>query len=197
MDVNELVRSIAQEVMKQLQEQNERECILVLADKDSVSAEQIQGLAGGEQDVLYRGENTAGRKICRYVLPSISCHDMADLAHGRATGPYMEEVLQLLLNGTEVEVLDYGHHRYSETAPGPLFLLYEKYVETLIGYGLKPFIHKSPEYLRCWDKLVTEQAVRNTGRQGASVLQVLVGAQVTPLAAETAKELNISINKCL
>lgn len=197
MDVNELVRTIAQEVIKQLQDQQDRKCILVLAERDAISAAKLQEFAGPDLDVLYCGDGTADRQISRYILPFLSCNDMADLAHGRASGMYMEEVLKLLLAGIEVEVLDYGHRRYSETAPGPLFLLYEKYVETLIGYGLKPFQHKQPEYIRCWETLVTEQAVQNVKQQGAAVLQTLAAAQVTPLAAEAAKELNISIQKCL
>jgi len=197
MDVNELVRTIAQEVIQQLQGQQNSDCILVLAEKETISAEKIQELAGANCPVLYCGDSVAGRNVSRYVLPFLSCNDMADLAHGKASGPIMQQVLELLLAGTEVEVLDYGHRRYSETAPGPLFLQYERYVETLIGYGLIPFKHKQPEYIRCWEPLVTEQVVHHVKQQGAPVLQALTGAQVTPLAVEAAKEHNISIKKCL
>lgn len=197
MDVNELVRAIAQEVIQQLQGQQNRESILVLAEKETISVEKIQDLAGADCAVLYCGESGAGRNVSRYLLPSLSCNDMADLAHGKASGPIMQQVLELLLAGTEVEVLDYGHRRYSETAPGPLFLQYERYVETLIGYGLVPFKHKQPEYIRCWENLVTERVVHHVKQQGASVLQALAGAQITPLAVEAARELNINIKKCL
>ncbi|WP_136799089.1 hypothetical protein [Desulfosediminicola ganghwensis] len=196
-DVNELVRTIAQEVIRQLQGQQKKKCIMVLTDKNDVSADTLHDLVGTDSELLYIGDSSVNREIDRYILPYLSCSDMADLANGRADGAPMTEVLKLLLAGTAIEAVDYEHRRYSETAPGPLFLLYEKYMETLSGYGLKPFKHKQPEYIRCWEPLITEQVVANTKQQGASLLQTLTSAQVTPLAAEAAKDLNIIINKCL
>lgn len=197
MDVNELVRTIAEQVLKQIQGQDNTDCILVLAEKNDLLAEKLRECLGAETDIFYCGEDTNGRTVCRYILPFLSCNDMADLAAGRAHGPYMVEVLNLLLRGAEVETLEFGYKAYSETAPGPLYTLYESYTETLAGFGLKPFQQKLPDHVRFWQTLVTEKVIIDAQQQGASVLHVPVAAQITPLAAETAKNLMVNIQKCL
>lgn len=197
MDVNELVRTIAQEVLKQLEGQEVKDCIMVLAGRDTLLADKLHERLGGENDIFFFGEDTHGRTVCRYILPFLSCNDMADLAVGRASGPYITEVLNLLLHGTEVETLEYGYKAYSETAPGPLYMLYESYMETLAGFGLKPFQPRRPDSVRFWETLVTEAVVCDAQQQGTSVLMVPVAAQITPLAAETAQNLRINIQKCL
>jgi hypothetical protein len=197
MDVNELVRTIAAEVLKQIQGQEKKDCVVILADRDSFSTERLRESLGGEADIFYYGEDTHGRTACRYILPSLSCNDMADLATGRANGPCMNAVLDLLLHGTEVEVLEFGHRAYSETAPGPLYRLYESYMHTLAGFGLKSFQQKRPDFVRFWQTLVTEKVIIDAEQQGTSVVQVPVDAQITPLAFETARNLKVNIQKCL
>jgi hypothetical protein len=197
MDVNELVRTIAAEVLKQMQGQVRKDCVMVLAERDSLSPDRLRECLGGDTDIFYHGEDTHGRSVCRYILPSLSCSDMADLAAGRANGPYITAVLDLLLHGTEVEVLEFGYRAYSETAPGPLYRLYESYMQTLAGFGLKPFQQKRPEFVRFWQTLVTEKVIIDAEQQGVPAVQVPVAAQITPLALETAKNLKINIQKCL
>ncbi|WP_217909466.1 hypothetical protein [Desulfosediminicola flagellatus] len=197
MDVNELVRTITQEVLKQMQAGSTKDCIMVLAEKNDILANSLHDCLGDEIEICYFGEKIPNTTICRYILPYLTCTDMADLAAGRAHGPYMTEVLNLLLKGTEIETLEFEYTEYSETAPGPLFTLYESYLTTLAGFGLKPFQPKRPDYIRLWQTLVTEKVVNEAQQQGASLLQVPVAAQITPLAAETAKNLKITIQKSL
>lgn len=197
MDVNELVRTITREVLQQMHGQKKNDCIMVMAERSPLLAGQINEKLGCESELFFWGEDTQDQSVCRYILPFLPCGDMADLAAGRAGGPYMTEVLQLLLRGTEVEVMEFGHRAYSETAPGPLYALYESYVETLAGFGLKPFQPKRPDSVRHWQLLVTEKVVNEAGEQHASTLMVPVKAQITPLAAEAARNLNIQIQKCL
>lgn len=197
MDVNELIRTIAEEVLKQMQGQANTDCIMVLAERESLLADKLAQLLREGADIVYFGEETNNKAICQYILPFLSCNDMADLAVGRAHGPYMTEVLNLLLHGIEVETLAFGHKAYSETAPGPLYTLYESYRETLAGFGLKGFQPRRPDSVRFWQTLVTEKVVIDAQQQGASVLLVPVVAQITPLAADTAKNLKVNIQKCL
>lgn len=196
-DVNDLVRTITQAVVKQLQAKTDKECLMVLAEREELPADKLQDLIGDKIDIFYFGEAAHDRTVCRYILPHLSCSDMADLAAGRAYGPYMSEVLNLLLRGIEVETLQFGYKAYSETAPGPLYTLYESHLKTLAGYGLKAFQPKQPDSVRFWQTLVTEKVVNEAQQQGASVLMVPVAAQITPLAAETAKDLRLTIQNCL
>ncbi len=197
MDVNELVRTIAAEVLKQMQGQTKKDCVMVLAERADCSSDRLHECLGGEADIIYFGEDIQGRTVSRYILPSLSCSDMADLAAGRANGSYITAVLDVLLRGTEVEVLDFAYRAYSETAPGPLYRLYESYMQTLAGFGLKSFQQKRPDFVRIWQTLVTEKVIIEADQQGAPVVQVPVAAQITPLALEAAGNLKITIQKCL
>ncbi|WP_291325601.1 hypothetical protein [Desulfovibrio sp. UCD-KL4C] len=197
MDMNELVRSITEEVLKQLRKDEKKDCVMVLAERDKSLSEKIHDCLADDFELIFFGEDTQNKKICRYIIPSMCCSTMADLALGRCSGPIMSEVLRLLLNGVDVEVLKFGYRDFSETAAAPLFNLYEGYRETLAGFGLKEFQPKMPDTIRFRDTLVTEKAVTNAHEQKASILMVPVTAQITPLAAEVAQDLNINIQKCL
>ncbi|CCO23638.1 hypothetical protein [Maridesulfovibrio hydrothermalis] len=196
-DVNELVRSIASEVLKQLQGVEQKDCVMVLAERDCSTAAMVQQKLGDDVELVFFGEDTLNRNFCRYIIPSLCVCEMSDLAIGKAQGPIMTEVLRLLLLGKTIETFKFGHHAYSETAPGSLYSLYESYVETLAGFGLKKFQPEAPEVIRFREELVTEKVVNDIAQQGASTLMVPVAAQVTPLAVETAQNLNINIQKCL
>jgi hypothetical protein len=145
----------------------------------------------------YTGKGAAADKAVRYILPSLSCANMADLALGRAVGPVAEEVLRLLLSGMEVEVMEFAYLTYGDSAPAPLYSLYEGYRERLAGYGLVEFKRKSPEAFRHRENLVTEETVLRAANAGVPVLMVPAAAIVTPLALDAAKNLNIRIIKAL
>lgn len=196
-DVNELVQSIAAEVLKQLQGGENKDCVMVLAERDCTLAAKVQKKLGDDVELFFFGEDTVNRNVCRYIIPSLCVCEMSDLAIGKAQGAIMTEALRLLLLGKTIETFEFGHHAYSETAPGPLYSLYESYVEALAGFGLKKFQPKTPEVIRFREGLVTEKVVNDTAQQGALTLMVPAAAQVTPLAVEAAQNLNINIQKCL
>lgn len=197
MNAQELVRTIVEEVLKQLQGEPERECVMVMAAWDPRVAASVRDRLGKGVELIFWGEDSKGHTPRLHVLPNLSCTDMADLAAGRASTPLMSEILRLLLLGTGVDVLAFEYRDYSETAPGPLFAFYESCEKTLKGYGLREFKGKQPDTVRFRENLVTEEVIKETERQGASVLMVPAKAQVTPLATETAATLNITIQKCL
>ncbi|MFT5730246.1 MAG: ethanolamine utilization protein [Desulforhopalus sp.] len=197
MEIDDLVRTITANVLKQMQHSTTREYCMVLSRRNPLITERIQQLTGEDVGICYFGEEQQNQTIGRYILPSLSCNNMADLAAGRAQGLYVKEVLSLLLQGTEVEVLDFDYKKFSETAPGPLYRLYESYLDTLKSFGLVSFREIKPEFFRCWKELVTEQVINETEQKGASTLVVSRTSKITPLALETAKTLNITIQKSL
>lgn len=196
MEFDDLVRTITREVLRQLQPGPAASCVMVLAERENWPALPAE-LMGDAVELIPFGDKPSERVVSRYVLPRLSCTDLADLATGRATGACMETVLNLLLEGEEVEVLTFDHRRFSETAPGPLYALYEGYVKTVAAFGLVPFRVKPAETIRLWDDLVTEASVRKVHQQGASVLLIPRMAKITPLALENAALTGLKIQKCL
>jgi hypothetical protein len=171
---------------------------MVLAARDASLTEAVREQVGQGVDIVFFGEEAASaREVERYILPSLSCQDMADLALGRAVGDVPGEVLRLLLSGREVEVMEFAYQAYADSAPGPLYGLYEGYRERLAGYGLVEFRPKSPDAVRIRDSLVTGEAVRRAADTGTPVLVVPGSAIITPLARDAAENLHIRIVKAL
>lgn len=196
--LEQLVRSIAQEVLQRLQETTStRPCVQVLAPRDAqLEALVRQRLGCGDAvDLLFLGEDAAGRTPQRHLLPRLCCSEMADLALGRASGQRLAAVLGLLLAGVQVEVLEFDYKAHAQTAPGPLFRLYEGYARTLESYGLTECPRPRPERVHFRDELVTEKDVTQAARNGARVLEIPATARVTPLAAEAAATLHLTIQK--
>ncbi|TIH15844.1 hypothetical protein D0S45_09685 [Marinifilum sp. JC120] len=196
-DVNELVKSIAAEVLKQLKSDPKKDCALVLAERDCLVAEKVRNSVGDEYEYYFFGEEASCAQFSRYIVPSLCVCEMSDLAVGKAHGKIMTEVLRQMLLGQTVEVLAFGYEEYSQTAPGPLYALYQAHEKTLAGFGMKRFQPKRPESLKFREALITEKVVSDAAGQGAKELVVLPAARVTPLAEEAAKELNINISKTL
>lgn len=196
-DINELVQSIATEVLKQLQSESKKDCALVLADRDCLVAEKVRNMVGDEYEYYFFGEEFPCAEFSRFIVPSLCVCEMSDLAVGKAHGKLMTEVLRQMLLGNTVEVLAFGYEDYSQTAPGPLYALYQQHEKTLATFGMKRFQPKLPDSLKFRESLITEKVVSEAAGKGAKELMVLPAARVTPLAEEAAKELNINISKTL
>ena len=197
-DLQDIIRAVAQEVIKRLQEEAPtKPCVMVLGPRNEGHCLQIKECSEADVEILFWGEDTAGRTPVRHILPFLSCNDMANLASGKASEGMSSEALQLLLSGVEVEVLEYEYRAYSESAPGALYALYEAHEKTLVSYGMKEFARKAPEAIRFRETLVTQSTVQEVHSIGASTLLVPTKANITPLAAEAAKNLNLTILKRL
>lgn len=197
MDVAELVRTVVREVLERTTARAPKACVMVYAERSGDLERTIREQLDTEAEILFSGEEPGERSFERHILPVLSCCDMADLASGRASGPLMSEILRLLLRGAEVEVLDFEYKSHALTAPGPLYRLYEAHEQTLASYGLIAFRHKQPDEFRAWEDLVTAATVEQAHQKGAVTLLIPLRAKVTPLAAEAAANMNITILKRL
>lgn len=195
MDVNELIHTIAQKVLQQLQSEKQQPCVVVVAKREPVLAAQVAECVGQASVVFFWGEDTGARLSSRYIAPVLSCSNLADLALGRASDKLLWEVLRLLLSGVQVETLGFEYKKYAATAPDALYRQYEEYAKKLASYGLKELAPQKPEALRLRDTLVTEKTIIQAKNKGASALLIPMTALVTPLAAEVAQNLNINITK--
>lgn len=198
METTALVRIIVQEVLKQVALQEKRGvCVRVLSCRSSELAARITPLVqawyGDGVELVFTGEACGSREVRARILPVLTCSDMADLAAGRAGTPAMQEVLDCLLSGAGVEVLDFEYRRYEQSAPSALFALYQGYEKTLARFGLVAFRVKKPETVKNHGHLITARTLEEAGRDNARTLMVAESAKVTPLALETADRLGIRI----
>lgn len=191
MDIEALVRSIAAEVLRQMHAPQIR--VRILGQRDAAVAQMVAERIRSDVTLVFAGEEQ-GTAFDRYILPFLSCSDMADLATGRAGGD-MAAVLQLLLQGNKVEALELEYHTYAQSASHTLFALYAGYEKQLAAYGLTLLGPKRPDFLRVHDGLITEKTVLDAAEQGASTLVVPLSAVITPLAAEAAGNLQMKISK--
>lgn len=67
----------------------------------------------------------------------------------------------------------------------------------LASYGLREFRARRPDTARLRESLITAGMVEQAGTEGVRILVVPAAANVTPLAAETAESLHMSILKQL
>ena len=201
MDMSELISAVVKEVLERMEARKERPCVLVLAKREAALEEQVKPLVEPYYpegvDLVFFGEDLGGRTPVRHILPYLCCSSMADLAVGRVSSRTLETVLSLLLKGISVEVLRFGYRDHSDTAPGALYDLYVGYEKTLASYGLKEFKAKLPESIRVREKLITAALVEKYGMEGYRAMVVPADATVTPLAAETADDLKVGIQKKL
>ena len=201
MEMAELISTVVKEVLERMEARKALPCVFVLAKRDAALEEKVRPLVEPYfpegVDLVFFGEELGGRTPAKQILPSLCCSSMADLAAGRAGSRTLETVLSLLLQGVTVEVLDFCYRSYSDTAPGALYDLYVGYEKKLASYGLKEFKKKVPESVRIREKLITAVMVEQASSEGHRTMVVPAGATVTPLAAETADALKMSILKQL
>lgn len=206
MDFEALVRAITEKVLAELRAScaapaaaSSGPRVLVLAAPDfahaaALEAKVRESLGPDAALEFFRGAE-AGQKAERYLVPYLCCPDMAALATGRATGPITRKILELLLAGEKVEVLEFEYTRHAATAPHALYSLYAGYEKNLAAFGLMKFKSKAPGLLRLRDGLLTEKSVKEAAGRGVKALSVPAGAIVTALAEDAAKEHGIEISK--
>ncbi|MDL2267402.1 hypothetical protein LJC46_05375 [Desulfovibrio sp. OttesenSCG-928-G15] len=183
--------------------------VLVLAAPDAAGRVEMEswmrGLFGPTAGLQFFTGPEANQVFDRYILPTICCADMAALATGRATGPVTRKVLELLLAGQKVEVLEFTYTRQAANAPAALYRLYENYEKTLASFGLTRFIAaQSASGLAASGNagvsgpvtcLITGKDVEYAAEHGVTTISVPVRGIVTALARDMAKELGIHIAK--
>ena len=195
MGLDDLVKTIAQEVLKQLQRAPELPEVLILSPQDCANVPLLLQQLGTGAQVSYWTPERRDPGAVRMILPLLSCSQMSDLALGRASDPVMEDVLSRLLSGKPVEVFEYEYLRYRSTAPQALFGLYSSYEPILRSFGLQPFVSGIPKGSRLSQSLITERDIIEAHQRGNTILHVRSGAKLTPLALDCAKERGVQIQR--
>lgn len=199
MEQDKLVESIVAEVLKRLLSRDQacaKPLVRVYAWRSLELAARIHPLLqawhGPDVALVFNGEKQEGEVIAR-LLPLLSCTDMADLAAGQAHSETARDVLQELLQGHRVDVLDYEYLSHADTAPSALYALYRACEDKLTSYGLVRFKVKQPETRHCQEDLITAAHLEQAAEAGVRTLIVATSARITPLAAESADRLGIKL----
>lgn len=194
-ELNTLITAVVRAVLEQI-EARPAPVALVLAPKDDALAQRVEQRLGNGMRVCFQ-RSSAGEQPALYILPELSCSDMADLAQGRGSSLALREVLELLLQGKQVRTLGFAYRAYAATAPDALLHLYEEYAARLAAFGLTELAEAAPEASRTRDSLITANHVTEAAATGARTLRAPQGAVVTPLALDAAAECNMTILKDL
>lgn len=201
MDINRLVETIAREVLKQIntnsshEDESRGECVIVLSTGTAELEAMVREYIGDKADICFLNDDPGTDRPCRHILPELTCKMMADLAYGRASGTVDSQILKLLLSGVEIETLEFEYKKYLKTAPGPMIEMYESYEKRLESFGLKKFSKQIADTVRLSKRLVTESDIIEAENNGASTLLIPLNANVTPLAQDMAKEMNVKLLK--
>ena len=194
-ELNTLITAVVRAVLEQI-EARPAPVALVLAPKDDALAQRVEQRLGNGMRVCFQ-RSSAGEQPALYILPELSCSDMADLAQGRGSSLALREVLELLLQGKQVRTLGFAYRAHAATAPDALLRLYEEYEARLAAFGLTELTEAAPEASRTRDCLITANHVAEAAATGARTLRAPQGAVVTPLAQDAAAERNMTILKDL
>lgn len=194
-ELNTLITAVVRAVLEQI-DAKPAPVALVLAPKDDTLARRVEQRLGKGMRVCFQ-QPSAGEQPALYILPELTCSDMADLAQGRGSSLALREVLELLLQGKQVRTLGFAYRAYAATAPDALLRLYEDYAARLAAFGLKELAEAAPEASRTRDNLITANHVAEAAATGARTLRAPQGAVVTPLALDAAAESNMTILKDL
>ncbi len=194
-ELDTLISAVVRAVLEQI-DAKPAPVALVLAPKDDSLALQVKKRLGNGMQVCFQRQD-AGQEPALYILPELSCSDMADLAQGRGSSLAQREIIELLLQGKQVRTLGFAFRAYAATAPDALLRLYEEYAARLAAFGLTELAEAAPDASRTRDCLITANHVAEAAATGARTLRAPQGAVVTPLAVDAAAAHNMTILKDL
>jgi len=195
MDVESLVKAITAEVLKQVSGQEGAPRVLIIGERMCKKCQAAEKRLGNEYTFLYPDEDPGAEESLRRIVPYLSIRHMADMAAAKADGPLMETTLRALLAGQPVEVVEFEYKRYGQTAPEGLMRLFEGQEAALVSFGLTAFDTTKRDIVRLRKSLVTDADVAEANQKGARELRLPADARVTPLAAESAKDLGITLTR--
>jgi ethanolamine utilization protein len=194
MDIEHLITRLTREILKQLQVENGREIIMVLASRAEADGMQLP-TEFADSRLIFLDDADRPETICRWIMPRLSLAQLTALAGGRADDPAARLLLATVLAGRQVEVLDYEYTRYQQTAPPALYRLYESQHQKLIEFGIRPFAEAKSEESADAKRLITEGDIRALLASGESRLQLGRNCRITPLAVDYARDNHFIIER--
>jgi ethanolamine utilization protein len=142
---DELIERITKEVLAVLASQEadtsrkiqDEACILVLGDSARIPAYIQEGCRLADVNEYARdGDVMKYRKVC---ITSLNFTELCDIALCRDTRPLQCAVINALLRGKEVILLESGlpHRAFAATAGRSVYTVLEGYLRTILSFGVK------------------------------------------------------------
>lgn len=230
MDIDKLVEIVTKEVVKRLKAIDEpieteiSDKVLIL---DSISnlkhAALINELKKSKLEAvgIEAWDQEVNLETYKFVIaPVLGIREIANIALGVSCGPVCQTVINSILTGKEVYVLEEGieYRCFKDTANKLLYSRLQDYEKQLVSYGVKIVskseLFKGPveeektdirtaEIKECTTidvynvdkKLITEADIQKLHRQGCKRISIGLKSIMTPSAADAVKVYNMEIIK--
>jgi hypothetical protein len=195
MDIERLISQLTREILGHLQAAEQGNNLLVLTRRSSCEQLRLPEELRGQR-LFCIDDSPPPQAIARRILPRLELEQQADLAVGRAGDPLSRAVLNALLDGHRVEVLEYAYRDFASSAPPALFRLYREQAEKLTEFGLKPYVAvKKAEVPSGCRQLITEADIRSLLSEGKRSLKIDKTWLITPLALDLARDNQLCIER--
>ena len=195
MELEELVSMLTKKIVEEMKHSDKNPNTLVLVKKRVFEKSSFADQLGSSRNLFYLDDDCRDLAFNEYILPQLSCSQMADLAMGKATGRTGGKVLELILKGKTVNVIEYEYKKYCRTAPEALLRHYESLEKQLNDFGIRKLKRKSAKSLRLRQKVLTQQDLTAAVQQAISQVEVAKDTCITPLAEEFASDHGIKIQR--
>ncbi len=201
------IEKIVQAVLETLNSENNEKLLLNSIEEDF--ATDVLTKLNVPYDTIETSKNTCFCNYSKLVITNIDVSELHSISIGVPKGETSKLVLDFLLNGKEVILIDTAltFRRYQYTANNNLYSLYENYLETVKSFSVKVISEsefyyniqgeKAPvvkeEQYKFSGNLLTEKEVQEAFNKKFDTIVVNKKCLVTSLAKDIAREYNISI----
>lgn len=195
MDIERLIIRLTRDILSHLQAAERSENLMFFDLRRECEQLRLPAEMHG-QHIFFLDDTPQPDAVNRRIMPRLTIDQQADLAIGRASDPQSRAVLQALLEGHQVEVLEYAYTDFASSAPPALFELYREQAEKLIEFGLIPYTSSrtsGPSASR--KRLITEADIRRLLVEGNRSLKIDKTCRITPLALDLARDNKLCIER--
>ena len=191
---------------------------LVVGDASNVPAKlSAGGTLEGIESYQKCPDITQYKKV---IIISIDLVQLADIAQARPASPQCCAVVQALLNGVEVVMLESAipHRKYAGKSSTGLYALLEGYVKTILGFGVKlmsedrlnvsPIISQKPPRFDAQQplpikgsakvnpsRLITERDAAFIAASAKDTVYLEAGTIITPSALDVFRRAGLSVER--
>ena len=195
MELEKLVSQLVQKIIQEMKQPCDTKNTLVLVNTSHGMDSSLLAQLNQTRKLFFLEDDRKNVRFHDYLVPEMTCTQMVDIALGRASDFITQLILDRLLGGQTVTVVEYAYKKYLDTAPEALLRTYEGYERQLTDVGIRGFEYQDRQTLRLRQKVVTQQDLAAVVQQSRSLIQVAKDTQITPLAIEFARDQGIDIQR--
>lgn len=216
MKVDNLVRIIAQEVLKQIKESKEyssiikKKNILILDDRTEKDYKDYEDIIIGGANIEFFDEFQCNNlDSYDYILvPCLSNRDLSSIALGLEQSKISSTIIEGILRGKKIIIFEKGieYRKFEATANAAFFNVFREYEEKLCGFGIEIMAREcismiienlgskdkfeskdSIKKLTIDKKVITEKDIYDIYNNGCKTIYLSKESIITPLAKDFIK----------